>query len=162
MLPLLLASLTCAARAQSKATLDVSETLFSVVAAMNVCGYDQELQSSSPIRMEVRADLVEASKSPDAAAAAKEMCHFYRDHQQSDGAHDLAQYVSLALYLGPPPDFTPKVQRSRYAAGFDLRAGIRAVAEAVLRGRQTALDLAEAPTPISRPDRPSTTSRSRT
>jgi hypothetical protein len=107
-----LASFTCAARAQSKATLDVSETLFSVVAAMNVCGYDQELQASSPIRMEVRADLVEASKSPAAAAAAKEMCQFYRDHQQGDGAHDLAQYVSLALYLGPPPNFTPGVKES--------------------------------------------------
>ncbi len=112
MLPLVLASLTCGATAQSKATLDVSETLFSVVAAMNVCGYDQELQESSPIRVEVRADLLEASKSPAAAAAAKEMCQFYRDHQQSDGAHDLAQYVSLALYLGPPPDFTPKVKES--------------------------------------------------
>ncbi len=111
-LPLVLASLTCAAQAQSKATLDVSETLFSVVAAMNVCGYDHELQSSSPIRMEVRSDLVEASKSPAAAAAAKEMCQFYRDHQQGDGAHDLAEYVSLALYLGPPPDFTPKVKES--------------------------------------------------
>lgn len=123
-LPLLLASLTCAARAQSKATLDVSETLFSVVAAMNVCGYDQELQSSSPIRTEVRADLVEASKSPAAAAAAKEMCQFYRDHQQGDGAHDLAQYVSLALYAGPPPDFTPRVKESdmppdsTYVVGF--------------------------------------------
>jgi hypothetical protein len=37
-LPLVLASLACAAQAQSKATLEVSETLFSVVAAMNVCG----------------------------------------------------------------------------------------------------------------------------
>ena len=104
-LPFVLASLACAAPAQSKATLDVSEALFSVVAAMNVCGYDQELQSSSPIRMEVRADLLEASKAPAVATAAKQMCQFYRDHQQSDAAHDLAQYVSLALYLGPPPDF---------------------------------------------------------
>jgi hypothetical protein len=123
-LPLVLASLACAARAQSKATLDVSETLFSVVAAMNACGYDQELQSSSPIRLEVRADLVEASKSPVAAAAARPMCQFYREHQQGDGAHDLAQYVSLALYLGPPPDFAPRVKEadmppdSTYVLGF--------------------------------------------
>jgi hypothetical protein len=110
--PLVLACLTCAATAQSKATLDVNETLFSVVSAMNVCGYDQELSASSPIRAEVRAELVEASKSPAAASAAKEMCQFYRDHQQGDGAHDLAQYVSLALYLGPPPDFTPRVKES--------------------------------------------------
>jgi tetratricopeptide (TPR) repeat protein len=97
------------AAAQSRATLDVSESLFSVVSAMNVCGYDQELDISSPIRAEVRADLVEASKSPAAAAAAKEMCRFYSDHQQGDMTHDLAQYVSLALNLGPPPEFKPKL-----------------------------------------------------
>jgi tetratricopeptide (TPR) repeat protein len=107
-----LALLSTAALAESRATLDVNETLFTVVSAMNVCGYDQELQSSSPIRLEVRADLVEASKSPAAAAAAKEMCQFYRDHQQGDAAHDLAQYVSLALNLGPPPNFAPKVLES--------------------------------------------------
>ncbi len=109
---LFLALLGATAGAQSRATLDVSETLFSVVSAMNVCGYDQELEASSPIRLKVRADLVEASKSPEAASAAKEMCRFYRDHQQGDMAHDLAQYVSLALSLGPPPEFTPKLAES--------------------------------------------------
>ncbi|MDR3748798.1 MAG: hypothetical protein P4M04_11675 [Acidobacteriota bacterium] len=79
---------------------------------MNVCGYDTELQSSSPIRAAVRADLVEASKSAAAASADREMCRFYKDHQMADSAHDLAQYVSLALNLGPPPDFTPKMQES--------------------------------------------------
>ncbi len=108
----LIAALSCAAAAQSRATLDVSETLFSVVAAMNVCGYDQELQSSSPIRMEVRADLVEASKFPAASTAAKEMCRYYQDHRQGDAAHDLAQYISLALNLGPPPEFTPKLREA--------------------------------------------------
>ena len=109
--PLLLL-LAGSAAAQSRATLDVNETLFTVVAAMNVCGYDQELDQSSPIRGEVRADLVEASKSAPAASAAREMCRFYRDHQQGDMAHDLAQYVSLALNLGPPPGLTPKVAES--------------------------------------------------
>jgi tetratricopeptide (TPR) repeat protein len=108
----LLASLNCATLAQSKATLDVSETLFSVVAGMNVCGYDPELASSSPIRAKVRADLVEASKLPAAADAAKEMCRFYQDHRQGDSAHDLSQYVSLALNLGPAPDFTPKAKEA--------------------------------------------------
>ena len=98
--------------AQTKASIDVSETLFSVVSAMNVCGYDQELSSSSPIRMEVRADLVEATKLPHAAAAADRMCRFYHDHRQGDAAHDLAQYVSLALSLGPAPDFAPKLKES--------------------------------------------------
>ena len=111
-LSLTLALLPSAASAQSKATLDVSETLFSVVSAMNVCGYDAELQSSSPIRMEVRADLAEANKTPEAAAAETYLCRFYHDHLQGDSAHDLAQYVSLALNLGGPPDFAPKLPES--------------------------------------------------
>ncbi len=123
-LSLILASLTCAARAQSKATLDVSETLFSVISAMNVCGYDAELQSSSPVRLEVRADLAEADQAPGAATAQKQLCRFYHDHQQGDSAHELAQYVSLALNLGSPPDFTPKLKEadlppdSTYVLGF--------------------------------------------
>jgi tetratricopeptide (TPR) repeat protein len=111
-LSLTLALLPGVAAAQSKATLDVSETLFSVVSAMNVCGYDAELQSSSPIRMEVRADLAEANKAADAASVQKQICRFYQDHQQGDSSHDLAQYVSLALNLGGPPDFTPKLKES--------------------------------------------------
>jgi tetratricopeptide (TPR) repeat protein len=100
--------LSSGARAQSPTTLDISETLFSVLSGINVCGYDQELASSSPIRAQVRAELVAASKSPDAAAAAKAMCTFYQDHRKSDSAHQLAQYVSLALNLGEAPNFTPK------------------------------------------------------
>ena len=55
---------------------------------------------------------MEASKSPDAAAAAREMCLFFKDHQQEGAGHQLAQYVSLALSLGDPPDFTPKAKEA--------------------------------------------------
>lgn len=120
----MLAWLGGTAASQTKATIDVSETLFSVVAGMNVCGYDQELSASSPIRTQVRADLVEASKLPGAATAADEMCRFYREHRQGDAAHDLAQYVSLALNLVPAPDFSPRLKEadmppdSTYVLGF--------------------------------------------
>ena len=93
---------------QSPAMLDTSETLFSVISAINVCGYDEELATSLPIRAQVRAQLVTASKSPDVAAAAKTMCTFYQDHRRGDSAHQLAAYVSLALNLGDPPTFAPK------------------------------------------------------
>jgi tetratricopeptide (TPR) repeat protein len=106
------AVLSCSAAAQTKATLEVSETIFSVLAAMNVCGYDQALASSLPVRAEVRADLVAASKSPDAAAAAKAMCGFYQEHRQPDSDHQLAQYISLALSLGDPPAFATKTQEA--------------------------------------------------
>ena len=79
---LMVTALPCAAEGPTKASLDVSETLFSIVAAANVCGYDQDLASSSPIRQQVRADLVKASESPQAASAAQAMCRFYRDHKQ--------------------------------------------------------------------------------
>jgi tetratricopeptide (TPR) repeat protein len=79
---------------------------------MNVCGYDQGLTTSSPIRMEVRAELVEASKSPDAAEAAKKMCAFYDQHRAAGSDHQLAEYVSLALNLGDPPNFIPKFQEA--------------------------------------------------
>lgn len=90
----------------------MSETLFTMVSAINVCGYDQELASSSPIRTQVRADLVKASQMPQVSAAADAMCRFYREHTQADAAHDLAQYVSLALNVGNPPEFTPKWQEA--------------------------------------------------
>jgi len=105
---LILAALPCAAQGPTKASLDVSETMFSVIAAINVCGYDQELSTASPIRVQVRADLVKASESQQAASAAEAMCKFYRDHRQGDSSHDLAEYVSLALNVGDPPSFTPK------------------------------------------------------
>jgi len=108
LLPLLVAAACCAETGQNRATLDVSETLFSAVSAINVCGYDHELQSSSPTRSQVRSELAEASKSPEVAKVASEMCNFYHDHRQSDSGHELAQYVSLALNLGNPPDFTPQ------------------------------------------------------
>ncbi len=108
----MLTALPCAAEAPTKASLDVSETLFSIVAAANVCGYDQDLAASSPIRQQVRADLVKASELPQAAAAAQAMCRFYRDHKQDDAVHGVAQYVSLALNVGNPPDFTPKWQEA--------------------------------------------------
>jgi len=62
--------------------------------------------------MQVRADLIRASESQQVATAADAMCRFYREHQQPDAGHDLASYVSLALNVGNPPDFTPKWQEA--------------------------------------------------
>jgi len=88
------------------ATLETSETLFSVLAALNACGYNQELNSSYPVRAKIRAELARAAEaSPEAAGARDQLCQFYRDHSQADPGRDVAQYVSLALYLGTPPKF---------------------------------------------------------
>lgn len=100
-------------QARSKVELEPNETIFSVVTAMNVCGYDDDLASSDPVRAEVRAAVQRAiGQSPEAGVAAREMCAFYRDHVPGDPNRDLSQYISLALSLGPPPDFKPTVKEA--------------------------------------------------
>lgn len=94
-------------------SLKSNESLFVVLTAINTCGYDAELESSDPLRIAIRGEVgrnLEASEN--AKGAADSICEFYRDHQQSDPSHTLAQYVSLALYLTPPPALAPKVRES--------------------------------------------------
>ena len=104
---LCLLTLPAAAQTTSKVSLDSSEAIFSVVAAMRNCGYDAG--STDPLRVQVSREIAQAvGASKEAQAASAEMCTFYRDHQQADSARDLAQYVSLALFLGDSPKFTLK------------------------------------------------------
>jgi tetratricopeptide (TPR) repeat protein len=99
----------CLAADTPRIALDTSETLFSVLTAVNACGYDQELDNSDPLRSQIRAEVARIiSNSQDTSAVTNEMCQFYREHQQPDSSRELAQYVSLALYLEGPPNFAPK------------------------------------------------------
>lgn len=104
---------TLTAQQTQKVTLDVSETVFSLVTALNACGYDQELAASDPVRLKVRAEVAREVESSEAArSAARELCRFYRDHKQGDPSRELAQYLSLALNLGDPPAFQPTVKEA--------------------------------------------------
>lgn len=90
----------------AKITLDNSEVLFSTLAAINMCGYDQDLGSSDPVRNQVRAELTERLRASSAANLAREqICQYYRDKQQADPSRELAQYVSLALNVSSAPEF---------------------------------------------------------
>jgi len=101
------------AQNSSPVTLDSSETLFVVLTAINNCGYDTELASSDPLRLAIRGEVGHnLEESENAKGAANSICAFYRDHQQSDPARTLAQYVSLALYLTPPPALASKVKEA--------------------------------------------------
>ena len=87
--------------------------MFTVLAALNNCGYDAELATSDPLRQTVRGEIGHSIENSDAAkSAAFAVCGFYRDHQQADDTKALSQYVSLALYLNPPPAFSPKVKEA--------------------------------------------------
>lgn len=108
---LCLLALAAAAQTTSKVTLESSETIFSVVAALNNCGYGGGAVEG--VRAQVSAEMAKAvGASKEAQAASAQMCAFYRDHQQPDSARDLAQYVSLALNLGAPPKFALKAKEA--------------------------------------------------
>lgn len=82
-----------------------------MLAAINNCGFDVELGASDTLRQTIRGEIGRSLESSDTAkSAADTVCSFYRDHQQQDPSRTLSQYVSLALYLTPPPVFTPKVK----------------------------------------------------
>lgn len=91
--------------------LDTSETLFAVLAGINSCGYDTELNESDPVRAQIRGEVAKAIQaSEEAKQAQQSMCQLYTDRQTPDNSRSLAQYVSLALYLTPPPALAPKVK----------------------------------------------------
>jgi tetratricopeptide (TPR) repeat protein len=97
------------AQERPQVSLETSETLFTVLTAINTCGYDQELNASDPLRAQIRSEVSQAVQN---TAGAQEvvapMCLFYRQHEAPEPAHDLSHYVSLALYLGEPPTFAIK------------------------------------------------------
>jgi hypothetical protein len=101
----------CAADSNTPITLDTSETVFAVLTAMNTCGYDGDLNISDAQRLNIRAEMQRNLQgSVEAEAARTTMCEWYQAHRTKDPAHDLSQYVSLALYLQGPPHFLPRVK----------------------------------------------------
>ena len=97
----------------SAITLETSEPLFYLATALNACGYDTGLAASSPVRLKVRDEInEELADSAPARDARDTLCAFIREHALNDARRSIAQYVSLALYLGPPPMLTPTVDET--------------------------------------------------
>lgn len=87
-----------------------SEALFDIAVALNACGYDNGLADSSPIRLHVREQVKQATQqSAEGTADRDQLCTFIDQHHLAEAGLDLAQYVSLALYVTPPPDLAPSV-----------------------------------------------------
>ena len=105
------------AQNRPQVSLETSETLFTVLTAINTCGYDQELNTSDPLRAQIRSEVAKAVENTAGAQdVIAPMCAFYRQHQAQDTSRDLSQYVSLALYLEEPPTFTLESEASGTAA----------------------------------------------
>ena len=98
---LLLLPILPRARAQ-QAQLDSSETLFTVMAAINLAGYDADLDSPAnhPLREQIRRYLT----SQDLPSAVR-LKMFFEDHRQENSAAELSQYISFALLVNGPPAF---------------------------------------------------------
>ena len=120
----------CAAENASPIALDTSETLFAVLAAINTCGYDQNLTGSDAMRSNIRAEVQKnLQASEEAQGTANTLCAFYESHRGKDTSRDLSQYVSLALYLQGPPRFLPKVKEDEMPPDAASIVGFAAVLE---------------------------------
>ena len=98
---------------QSSVALETNETLFTVLTAINTCGYDQELNVSDPMRTQVRSEVARAVQGSDAAKdATQAMCKYFEEHRPADPSKTLSQYISLALYLNPAPNLTARVKEA--------------------------------------------------
>ncbi|MCZ2154670.1 MAG: hypothetical protein LC114_12345 [Bryobacterales bacterium] len=83
---------------------EVSETLFTAMAAINSAGYDEDIDSPSnhPARRWVREQI--KKRNPELLADIK---RFYEEHRKANWQDELSQYVSFALLNQGPPDFQP-------------------------------------------------------
>jgi len=82
-----------------------SEPVFLMAAALNACGYDEGLDESAPVRKRVRAEIDQAlAKSEDARVKRDKICLYIAQHRMTGSERDISQYISLALYLTPPPE----------------------------------------------------------
>jgi hypothetical protein len=90
-----------------------SEALFDIAVALNACGYNNGLDQSDPIRAQVRRQVNRAiDQSANARNDRDQLCAFIDQHHLGQTGLDLAQYVSLALYVTPPPALAPSVDET--------------------------------------------------
>lgn len=88
-----------------------SEQLFIMAATLNSCGYDEGLADSDPIRQKIRDQISQAlSTSEDARNKRDKVCLYIAQHRMTGTEKDVSQYVSLALYLTPPPALETSVE----------------------------------------------------
>ncbi|MFZ1086019.1 MAG: hypothetical protein WAN35_13725, partial [Terracidiphilus sp.] len=82
-----------------------AEPVFLMAAALNACGYNEGLERSAPIRARVREQMNQAlTQSEDARAKRDKLCLYIEQHRMTGSELDVSQYISLALYLTPPPE----------------------------------------------------------
>jgi hypothetical protein len=88
-----------------------SEQLFFMAATLNACGYDEGLTESDIVRQQVRGEVNQAlAASEDARDKRDKVCLYIAQHRMTGTIKDVSQYISLALYLTPPPELDTSVE----------------------------------------------------
>ena len=88
-----------------------SEQVFVMAAALNVCGYKEGMEESAPVRKRIRDEINDAlAKNEDARAKRDKVCLYIAQHRLTGSQRDISQYISLALYLSPPPALETTVE----------------------------------------------------
>ncbi len=82
--------------------LDGSKSLFAVLAAINVAGYDAELNAASthPLRLQLRQSIQARD-----LKSVRYLKQFFAAHKKPDDRDELSQYITYALSVDGPPDF---------------------------------------------------------
>jgi len=136
-----------------------------MAAGLNMCGYDEGLQDSAPVRQQVRDEINKAlAASEDARKRRDDLCLYIAQHRMTGTQQDIAQYISLSLYLSPPPKLETTVELAEmppdatqvadvapllrnFAAAVDLHgiwlapADVKDVENATLPSYQAGMDL---------------------
>ncbi len=82
-----------------------AEAVFVMAAGLNACGYDEGLEDSAPVRKRVRDEMNKAfAQSENARQKRDALCLFISQHRMTGTERDISQYISLSLYLTPPPE----------------------------------------------------------
>ncbi len=87
------------------------EPVFLMAAGLNMCGYDDGLQSSAPVRQRVRDEINKALAGSEEARKSRDaLCLYVAQHRMTGTQLDIAQYISLSLYLTTTPELKITVQ----------------------------------------------------
>jgi len=91
--------------------MQTSATLFDVAVDLNACGYDDGLDQSDPIRQRIRQAVNQALLASERGRDDRDrLCSYIDQHRLAGSSRDLAQYISLALYVTPPPELALSVE----------------------------------------------------
>jgi len=115
-----------------------AEPVFAMAAALNACGYDEGLEESDPIRKHIRDEMSQAfAQSEEARAKRDALCLYIAQHRMTGSERDIAQYISLALYLTAPPELEVTADQTEMPPDATQVADI----VPILRGFAAAVDL---------------------